>query len=197
MDLMRLFSLEFWVAAFERFSSFGGAAPFLLAAVESFLPPLPLVAIVTLNVAAYGPLAGFLYSWAGSCTGCVCVFFFMRFALRRFVRLAGERQEKIAKAREWVKTVTTPVLFMILMLPFTPSSFMNFAFGVSDYPAGGYIGALVLAKLIMIGSLALFGQSAVLAMKDLRFIIPAVLLVIVLYLLSRRISRKHGMKGLK
>ena len=37
-----------------------------LAALESLFPPIPLTAVVAANVAAFGPVFGFLYSWIGS-----------------------------------------------------------------------------------------------------------------------------------
>lgn len=63
--LHQLGTLEFWKALLEGFGGLGPIAPVILAMVESFFPPLPLIAIVALNVAAHGGLLGFVYSWAG------------------------------------------------------------------------------------------------------------------------------------
>ena len=56
-------SLEFWQSLLDSFVGLGPFVPILLAMVESFVPPLPLIAIVALNVAAHGPIMGFLFSW--------------------------------------------------------------------------------------------------------------------------------------
>lgn len=191
--LANLFSPGFWMDLLSRYQGWGPLAPFLLAALESFLPPLPLVAIVTLNVAAHGAFLGFLYSWTGTCFGCTLVFLFVRIALWRFAKRAAENHPAVKRAREWVPTVSAPSLFVILMLPFTPSSLMNLAFGLSEYPAGRYLTTLYLAKLVMIGSLAAFGQSAVRAAEDPRFIILALLLAAGLYVVSRKVKEKHGL----
>ena len=191
--LSALFSLDFWMAVFARFKGLGPAAPFLLAALESLIPPLPLIAIVTLNVAAHGAAAGFLYSWTGTCAGCTAVFLFVRLLLRPYARRAAARFPGMARARDWVPTVGVPSLFVILMMPFTPSSLMNLVFGLSEFPSARYLVTLYLAKLAMIGSLAVFGSSAVRAAEDPRFIAVSLLLAAVLYVLSRRVSRKHGL----
>lgn len=65
----QLGQLEFWEGLLTGFEDLGPLVPILLAAVESFFPPLPLVAIVALNVAAHGGVLGFLYSWMGVAAG--------------------------------------------------------------------------------------------------------------------------------
>ena len=192
MELLhRLISLEFWTELFGRYAALGPLAPALLAALESLIPPLPLVAIVTLNVAAHGPLVGFAESWSGSCLGCALAFFLWRTLLGRAAERASRRRASLGRARRWVFGVTRPELFGILMLPFTPSAFMNFAFGVSDYGAAAYLSTLALAKLVMIGSLALLGESAVRTLEDPRFGLLCALLLAALPPLSRRARRRH------
>ena len=61
--LRQLGTLEFWETLLDSFGNLGPIAPIMLAMVESFFPPLPLIAIVALNVAAHGGILGFLYSW--------------------------------------------------------------------------------------------------------------------------------------
>ena len=56
----QLGTLEYWEALLAGFEGLGPLVPILLAMVESFFPPLPLIAIVALNVAAHGGLLGFL-----------------------------------------------------------------------------------------------------------------------------------------
>ena len=63
--LHQLGTLEFWEALLEGFEGLGPFVPILLAMVESIFPPLPLIAIVALNVAAHGGFLGFVYSWLG------------------------------------------------------------------------------------------------------------------------------------
>lgn len=188
-----LMTLEFWQGCFDSFQILGPLAPILLAAIESLIPALPLVAIVTLNVAAHGPVMGFLYSWIGTCLGCTVVFLFFRKVVRRgFFRLE-KRSEKVRRAREWVNRFNRTALFFIAIMPFTPSAFVNFAFGVSDFDGKKYLGTIVGAKLIMIALLALFGQSVVEAMEKPWFIVLAVGLILFLYYISKKVRKKHDL----
>lgn len=188
-----MMTLEFWQECFDSFQILGPLAPILLAAIESLIPALPLVAIVTLNVAAYGAVWGFLYSWAGTCIGCTIVFLFFRKVVRRgFFRLE-ERSAKVKKAREWVNRFNPTALFFIAIMPFTPSAFLNFAFGVSDFDEKKYLYTIIGAKAIMIGLLALFGQSVVEAMDNPWFIVLAVLLMLLLYFISKEVRKRHNL----
>lgn len=186
-------TLEFWQQCLESFQILGPLVPILLAAIESFIPALPLVAIVALNVAAHGPIFGFLYSWIGTCVGCTCVFLFFRKVVRRaFFRLEN-KSPKVKKAREWVNRFNPAALFVLAMMPFTPSAFVNFAFGVSDFDGRRYLKTIYGAKALMIGLLALFGQSVVEAMENPWYIILACLLLLVLWYVSKKVREKHNL----
>ena len=82
MELIEIINLlgtvEFWEKLFHSFRILGPLAPILLAMVEAFIPALPLIAIVTLNVAAHGGILGFVYSWLGSVGGSILFFLVCR-----------------------------------------------------------------------------------------------------------------------
>ena len=186
-------SVEFWEKCFYSFRILGPLAPILLTAIESLIPALPLIAIVTLNVAAHGIILGFLYSWIGACLGSTIVFIFYRKVLKRLFLKLFDRYAKVRKARDWVNNVNPRALFFIAILPFTPSSFLNFAFGISDFDEKKYLITMISAKAIMILLLAFFGQSVVKAFENPVFIILALVLVIVLYIISKKISKDNNL----
>ena len=71
----QLGTLEYWEALLAGFEGLGPLVPILLAMVESFFPPLPLIAIVALNVAAHGGLLGFCtagQAWRWAASSCFC-----------------------------------------------------------------------------------------------------------------------------
>ena len=142
----QLGTLEYWEALLAGFEGLGPLVPILLAMVESFFPPLPLIAIVALNVAAHGGLLGFLYSWAGVALGGIIMFLFWRRLIKRFFWKVASRSPKLEKAQQWVNRFDTSSLFMLSLLPFTPTSFMHFAFGMSDFDEKRYLRAVLLGK---------------------------------------------------
>lgn len=193
--LQQIGTVEFWENLFHSFRILGPLAPILLAMVESLIPMLPLVAIVTLNVAAHGMVLGFLYSWIGSALGSTLVFLFFRRLVKPYALRFADRHPKAAKAQEWVNgRLKWQALFFIIIMPFTPSSFVNFAVGVSDFDEKLYIKVMITAKIIMLVLLSLFGQSVVQAIKNPAFLIVAGLLAFVLYLISKYINRKNNLE---
>ena len=162
----QLGTLEFWQTLLDSFGDLGPLAPIFLAMVESFFPPLPLIAIVALNVAAHGGLFGFVYSWVGVMLGGTLMFLFWRRVLKQFFWKFASRSQKLEKAEQWVSRFDVSSLFMLSVLPFTPSSFMHFAFGISDFDEKRYLITMLLGKGVMVAMMALFGQSLVSSMKN-------------------------------
>ncbi len=198
MELIEIINLlgtvEFWEELFHSFRILGPLAPILLAMVEAFIPALPLIAIVTLNVAAHGGILGFVYSWLGSVGGSILFFLVCRKLFKGIILKIAGRHPSVMKARNWVNKVNKKALFVIITMPFTPSCFVNFAMGVSDFDSKTYIKIMASAKVVMLLLLSFFGQSVVQAFENPIFIALAVILVVVLYLVSKYISKKHDLE---
>lgn len=182
------------ITSYEKIMGVLGNNPLaavVFAAVESFIPPLPLIGIVTFNIALYGPVWGFLLSWIGTSAGCTCVFLLIRHVIKSPVERMVRDNPKVKKGKQWIKDINVLTLFTVTILPFTPSAFLNLIFGLSDYDARKYLLTICTAKFLMIGFLALFGVSFVEAFKDPRMIVLSLVLVTILYVLSKWITKKH------
>lgn len=189
--LHQLGTLEFWETLLDGFGNLGPLAPITLAMVESFFPPLPLIAIVALNVAAHGGFLGFAYSWIGVLLGGTLMFLLWRRVVKRFFWKVASRSEKLEKAQRWVSRLDVASLFMLSVLPFTPTSFMHFAFGISDFDEKRYLITMLLGKGVMVAMMALFGQSLVSSLKNPVYLILAVVLWGGMYWASKQFCKKH------
>ena len=189
--LHQLGTLEFWQNLLEGFGNLGPIAPIFLAMVESFFPPLPLIAIVALNVAAHGGFLGFADSWIGVILGGTIMFLLWRRVVKRFFWKIASRSQKLEKAERWVSRFDTASLFMLSVLPFTPSSFMHFAFGISDFDEKRYLITMLLGKGVMVAMMALFGQSLVSSMKNPVYLIFAIVIWAGMYWVSKQFCKRH------
>ena len=192
--LHQLSTLEFWETLLDSFGDLGPLAPITLAMVESFFPPLPLVAIVALNVAAHGGLLGFLYSWIGVALGGSIMFLLWRRGVKRYFWKIASRSPKLERAQQWVNRFDTSSLFMLTLLPFTPSSFMHLAFGISDFDEKRYLITMLLGKGVMMAMMAIFGQSLVSSMRNPVYLILAVVLWGGMYFVSKKFCKRHNLE---
>ena len=80
---------------------------------------------------------------------------------------------------------------MLSVLPFTPSSFMHFAFGISDFDEKRYLITMLLGKGVMVAMMALFGQSLVSSMKNPVYLIFAIVIWAGMYWVSKQFCKRH------
>ncbi len=191
--IQQISSIDFWVELFSYFRGFGPVAPILLAMIESFIPALPLMVIVTFNIGAYGAVLGFLYSWLGNVIGSTLVFLFFRVIVKKYLYHHLQKFKPTKKALEWVRNTNQSILFIISIFPFTPSSLVNVSFGLSDFSKKTFIITILCAKLFMMLFLTVFGNSIFLAFEQPLYLVLAILLLVVLLLLSKYFSNKHGL----
>ena len=190
----QLGQLEFWEGLLAGFEDLGPLVPILLAAVESFFPPLPLVAIVALNVAAHGGVLGLVYSWMGVGAGGTIMFLLWRRVVKRYFWKIASRSPKLERAQQWVNRFDTSSLFMLTLLPFAPSSFMHLAFGISDFDEKRYLITMLLGKGVMMAMMSIFGQSLVSSMRNPVYLILAVVLWGGMYFVSKKFCKRHNLE---
>ena len=138
--------------------SWGLVAGILLPVIEAFFPMLPLVGFVIINVAAFGFILGYLYSWIGNCLGS-----FLLFLLLRKVG-ARKTNEKISRSKyrhtlEKVKKKQLNVLFLLYCFPFTPSFLLSGAAALADMRTEMFLAILLPSKFVMLLSLAFIGEN--------------------------------------
>lgn len=191
--LQKLTSVEFWIEFISYFKDLGPIPAIFMAFIESLIPALPLVAIVTFNITVHGVVLGFFYSWIGTTLGSLVVFLFFRRVLRKHLLSFLEKRKNINKALQWVAGRDQEVLFALIAIPFTPSSFINIAFGLSHFPEKVFIKTLVVGKLIMMTGLSFFGNIVTLAFGNPIYVIVALVILYGLVKISAHFRKKHGL----
>lgn len=116
--------------------------------VESFLPILPLVAIVTANAAIFGMGIGLVISWIGSGLGTTLVFMIIsKFNDNKlFKRL---RNEKTNRAIEWMESKGFKILFIAYACPFVPSFLVTVTSAFCKRSVRDFVPAMLAGKFIM------------------------------------------------
>ena len=138
--------------------TWGPVAGILLPVVEAFIPILPLVGFVIINVAAFGFFFGYLYSWIGNCLGSFLLFLLLRKAGARRIN------EKISRSKyrhtlEKVKKKQLNVMFILYCFPFAPSFLLSGAAALTNMSTEMFLVILLPSKFVMLLSLAFIGQN--------------------------------------
>lgn len=193
-DTMEITSVDFWMNLLTQWKELGTIAPFLLSMLESFIPALPLAAIIAFNVTTHGTLLGFLLSYGGTLVGAIIVFLFTRRVLKPWLSKYILKHKKIENLLIWVANSNKVMLFLLTAIPFTPSSFINIGYGLSDFKEKDFVITITISKAIMTLALTFFGNFLSKTLENPWFIIPAILILIVLYCLARWIKSKVGFK---
>ncbi|MBI1340254.1 TVP38/TMEM64 family protein [bacterium] len=150
--------------------------PFLESLRDSPLGLLATIAVFTLSayiaapqfiliaacVVAFGPVNGFLYSWAGTIVSGAATFYTGRLAGADFVRRYGggsvNRLSRFIGRNDFLASL------IVRNVPTAPFIVVNMVFGVSHARFWRYMGGLVIGVIPKTLIVALLGQSALSAM---------------------------------
>jgi len=126
--------------------------------IEAFIPILPLVVFVIINVAVFGFFFGYLYSWIGNCLGSFLLFILIRKAGGNVIEKKIEKS-RYKKTLEKIKGKNLTVLFFLYCFPFTPSFLISGAAALTNMDTQHFLLMLLPSKFVMILSLAFIGEN--------------------------------------
>lgn len=189
MDFMQILTdVNFWIQLIQEFQNLGPFGPILLAASESIFSFLPFIAIVTFHVSIYGEFIGFIYSWIGTTIGSAIVFLIVRFCSGHFLCL--QHWPIVKKLRHILSQESLLGLFLITACAFMPSFLINVSYGLSDFDKKMFLKTIFFSKIIMTYTLVLFGSSMKKAMDNPIFIVFALVIFLILYVVSNQLKKK-------
>jgi len=188
----QIFNIETWLYLLDQYKELGFIIPIFFAMLESFIPALPLIAIVAINTNAHGLIFGFIFSYLGNLIGSILVFLFFRAIIKpRFLDRFYHGQ-RLHRMLVWVEKQSPIFLFLISCLAFTPSAFVNMSFGLSGYKKRQFIFSIALGKLIMIASLSVFGHSIGQIQENPIYIMLSVIVIGLAYYFSTHLRKRSG-----
>lgn len=141
--LSNLSSLEFWLNILEHFRSFGWLAPICLACLESFFPALPLLAIISFNLAVYGLIEGAAASWIGTTLGSVLVFILFRKAVKP---VFSKMNKSVITKKAHFPILNELNVLLLYCCPFAPGNLLNVVLGCSDFASKSFFKAVLFGK---------------------------------------------------
>ncbi|MEG1409934.1 MAG: VTT domain-containing protein, partial [Terrisporobacter sp.] len=126
--------------------------------IESFLPILPLVALVTANAALFGLYPGLIISWIGSVSGTICLFIIIR-KISHWKIMEKIKNEKTEKAIHWIENRGFKLLFFAYACPFLPACVITISQGLAKRKTSVFVSAVLAGKLIMFYIVSYIGND--------------------------------------
>lgn len=157
MSIENIINMVFhWVAQHPLIGLLIGT---LMAMIESFFPPIPLIAIVTANLLVFGYFLGALISWIGTVIGTIGVFFFVqRFLLHRFDHFRM-KHPKVDHSFVWIKEKGFIPIVVLYIFPLTPSFMVSGLAALAGVKRKDFVFSVIIGKFFMILSLSAIGYS--------------------------------------
>jgi uncharacterized membrane protein YdjX (TVP38/TMEM64 family) len=157
--IIRILEPDFYEPIVEFLGPFGFLAGILLAMIESFVPPLPLAAFVTINVIIFGFVLGYVLSYVGTVTGSYLVFLLLQKYGSKYMHKYIEKHPKAQSLFTWIHEKGVFPLFLLLTFPFTPSVIVGGLAAFAEIRPKDYLLALIPGKLFMVMSLTIIGVN--------------------------------------
>lgn len=181
--------VQYW---FDLFGNLGYIVGFLLPFIEAFIPILPIIVFVIVNVNAYGFIIGTLLAWMGTVAGSYIVFlFFRRLTHTRYMKKIQQRTS-VQRLIHFIDRKGVLPIFILMCFPFTPSALVNIVASLSHIKAHAYLTVLIASKFVMIGLVGWLGNDITTLLTSPARLITIIIVILIVWFVGRKIE-KHFM----
>lgn len=184
--------LEFFQQLDENLNTFlmnaGIMAPLLSSCfimLEGTLAFLPMFVFLTVNLLTMGQFFGIIISYICTVFGNFMAFFLCRIGLAPLFKKLIKNSKHLKKFINMISRMKFSKLVLIISIPFTPPSFVNFAAGLSNIPKKKYFYAVLFGKIPVIIFWGVLGTSLVDCLKNPIMLIKVILLILICNLISK------------
>ena len=116
--------------------------------LESFLPVLPLIGIISANAIILGLLKGMIISWIGSSLGTILLFL-LAIKFKDKVYTKNIKSKKINNIITWINKQGFKLLFIAYSCPFIPAFLITIAAALSGKEIKNFVPAMLSGKFVM------------------------------------------------
>lgn len=181
---------EFIMMLITGSSFYGPIIACLLIFFESIIPVLPLCVFITILFLSYGFLWGYIISYLLTCLGCFFSFYLCRKYFRNYFNKRIRKIEKLDKFMKIIDNISLSNLSLLIALPFTPAFLVNVAASISDMKFKKFAISIIIGKLFMVAFWGFIGTSLIESLKNPKIMILIVLMMIIVYLISKIVNKK-------
>lgn len=159
--------------------------------IESILPCMPICIFISIIFYTFGSFWGFVLCWLCTILGCVISYKICRSKLRGvvinkfIVKLSEKNQRRINNVIDYITSLSTTSLAVLMALPFTPAFVVNIAAGLANVRKKKFYTALIIGKAFMVYFWGYVGKSLLESMTNPLILIKVVGMLVGAYVLSK------------
>ncbi|MBO1199503.1 TVP38/TMEM64 family protein [Staphylococcus simiae] len=190
---MTLQHLEQWFEVLKHLGYFGG---FLLLFFRAVIPVFPLVLYIIVVMHEYGDFVGVIISWLALVAGSFTVYLICKTLVNSKVMIEIKRKKATKKIINIIDNQGLVPLFVLLCIPFSPTSLINIVASFSNINSKHYFIVLSTSTLIFTVILGYMGTDVTTILTDPKKSLTMIIGIVVLWIVGKKIE-KHYMKPTK
>ena len=136
----------------------------LLPIIEAIFPPIPLIAIVSFNMANLGVIQGSIITIIGSSIGTYLVFLILNMSVGKKIRKNIGSMPKVLAATKWLEKRSMAFYIIAMGNPYMPTAIFNYAFSLSNIDKKKYAYIVVISRIFLMSFIGFL--AAVFNLKD-------------------------------
>ncbi|EHJ06682.1 TVP38/TMEM64 family protein [Staphylococcus simiae] len=190
---MTLQHLEQWFEVLKHLGYFGG---FLLLFFRAVIPVFPLVLYIIVVMHEYGDFVGVIISWLALVVGSFTVYLVCKMLVNSKLMIEIKRKKATKKIINIIDNQGLVPLFVLLCIPFSPTSLINIVASFSNINSKHYLIVLSTSTLISTAILGYMGTDVTTILTDPKKGLTMIIGIVALWIGGKKIE-KHYMKPTK
>lgn len=140
-------SSQYFADLIGSWGSYAVMASLTISIIIAIAGVLPSIFVTGANVLVFGPVNGFIISWAGEVIGALVSFYLYRLGFKKKFESLGKKYHILDKIVSSGGFDAAMLTFQARLLPFVPSGFVTLACAVSSIGIIGFLISTTLGKL--------------------------------------------------
>lgn len=158
-----------------------------LIVIESFFPILPLFLFISANLLVLGNVLGFIISYLSCVMGSYSFFI----VIRKFNKNKFNKIKTSVDKLDFIKTT------LIISLPYTPSSLINFSLGVGSISKKDYLISLFIGKFFYVLFWGFVGKNLIESLTDVKTLFILLIMMSLSFIMSKMVEVIYKKKEIK
>lgn len=175
---------------FGQYKVLAAIIGFILIIIETFIPVLPLIAIIVANAYILGVWKGFFISWIASCVASIGLYYISNKFSKIDILQKYHKNKKVLNIVRWVKKQGFNSIFIAYVCPFIPDFLVSISSGFAGIDFKDYVLGMISGKFVMFLFISYMGKDIDTLIYNPQKIMLLTVTIIISWIVGKNINRK-------